>query len=165
MSAVLVMPPAFHQAPAIEPPAPMPLDQLSARMARLLAYWHCRRGDKEMAARADIDPLDMAFALGALVLFDVEGEGQYRYRVYGSDFVDRLRRELTGLSLDSHPEKSQIPLMRRSLNEAVAARRPIARRGAKLVQGEVRRYAGLFLPLSADQCRVDQILMMVELRA
>ncbi len=164
MSAVLVMPAAFHQAPAIEPPAPLPLDQLPARMARLSAYWQVKRGAREMPARADIDPLEMGFALGALVLFDVEGEGQYRYRVYGSDFVDRLRRELTGLSLDGHPEKSQIPLMRRSLDEAVATRRPIARRGAKLVQGEVRRYAGLFLPLSADQCTVDQILMMVELQ-
>lgn len=165
MSAVPVTPAFFHQAPAIEPPVPLPLDQLPARMARLAAYWQVRRGSREMPARADIDPLEMGFALGALVLFDVEGEGQYRYRVYGSNFVDQFRRELTGLSLDGHPEKSQIPLMRRSLNEAVAARRPTARRGTKLVQGEVRRYSGLFLPLSADQRTVDQILMMVELQA
>ena len=164
MSAVLAFP-ASCSSQSPEAPAPLPLDQLSQRMARLMAYWQVQRGDKEMAARADIDPLDMGFALGALVLFDVEGCGQYRYRVYGSHFVDQLGRELTGRSLDSHPEKSQIPLMRRSLNEAVGARRPIARRGSKFVRGDLQRYAGLFLPLSSDRQSVDQILMMVELHS
>ncbi len=165
MSAALAVAPSYFSSPSPEAPRPLPLDQLPQRLARLAAYWQFKRGPKEMAARADIDPLEMGFALGSLVLFDVEGEGQYRYRVYGSQFVDRLGRELTGRLLDSHPEKSQVPLMRRSLGDAVAARRPIARRGSKFVKGELQRYSGLFLPLSADQQAVDQILMMVELHS
>lgn len=65
---------------------------MSAVLARPTLFHQA--GDR--AARADIDPLDMAFAPGALVLLDVAGCGRYRYRVHGSGFVDRLGRELTG---------------------------------------------------------------------
>ena len=38
------------------------------RLQRLYQYWSDKRGERGMPSRADIDPLDMRFAIGNIIL-------------------------------------------------------------------------------------------------
>jgi hypothetical protein len=58
------------------------------------------------------DPLRLRFLLGSLSLLDVEKDPlRFRYRVVGTDIVQRLGLELTGKLLDDHPNPTFRPLL------------------------------------------------------
>ncbi len=62
----------------------------------LYDYWRARERPGALPGRRDIDPIEMKFMLGNLILVDVERApaGQvtdFRYRLIGSNLVDRLQ--------------------------------------------------------------------------
>ena len=51
-----------------------------------------------MQSRADIDPVDIRYAIGNVILIDViDGEPlQFRIRLHGTNLAERVRFDLTG---------------------------------------------------------------------
>lgn len=75
-------------------PAQLPL----SRLARLLTYWQELRGERELPAARDIDPLDFKYALGYIMLLDViDGGADFHYRLYGTEIANAYKRDMQHL--------------------------------------------------------------------
>lgn len=73
-------------------------------LRRLFGYWDEKRQDRPYPARHEVDPLDLRFALGRLILIEVEdGPLRFRYRLYGSEVARQMGFDLTGRYTDQHP--------------------------------------------------------------
>jgi len=85
-------------------------------------------------------------------------DGQFRFRLVGTDITQMIGRDLTGAPVDSHAGNGGAPL------EGVAERvfttaRPIFVTGFfKTALDAVQNVSALFLPLSDDGAHVDMIM-------
>ncbi len=96
-------------------------------LARLYDLWVEKRGSRALPDRHDFGPEPLRPWLGNLVLIDV-GEGrQYRYRLYGSNFVFRFGVEMTNRTVDDLPPE-QAAAIRRDYDAVVASAEPLCRR-------------------------------------
>lgn len=121
------------------------------RLRQLHAYWQEKRGDRPFPARADIDPAEMLFILGDLILFDIEagedGQPRFRYRLFGSNIVQRQGFDMTGKCIDQHPwpgfanraREGYLRLVQTGLPDAIIRREEI--------DGRLFRHQSLLLPL------------------
>jgi hypothetical protein len=132
-------------------------------LRRLHGYWLARRGDRPLPRRADIDPLDLPWLLGDLLLIDVLREPlNFRFRVFGTAIVQMAGFDVTGKTLDQFPLDDMRGPLRTSYEAAVAARRPLA------VSRRFHRdryyfdYESLILPLG-DGDEVSQLLIGTKL--
>ncbi len=101
------------------------------RLRRLYAYWNERRGSRRFPARADIDPLDLTFLMGNMILIDViEGDPPgFFIRLHGTNLAQRAGYELTGKMLNDLPISRVSPagdadLYPRGANRGAVSRRP-----------------------------------------
>ena len=80
-------------------------DIVNPKLQRLYEYWVAKRGDRGLPARADIDPLDMTFVVGNVILVDVSTgtPPRFRIRLHGTTLAQRVGYELTGKMLDELP--------------------------------------------------------------
>ena len=79
---------------------------------QFLALWFAEADAGRPPGKDFLDPLRLRFLLGSLSLLDVEKNPlRFRYRVVGTDVVQRLGVELTGKWLDDHPVASIRPLL------------------------------------------------------
>jgi hypothetical protein len=134
-----------------------------ARLRRLHEYWDQRRAGRTMPARADLDPVEMAFALGYVTLHDVLPEGGYRFRVDATQTAAMFGIDMTGRTLDQYPIPEIREMIRRSLDAVAASARPLR---SDLDYGSPYRhwsYERLILPLSADGTRVDMLMSAVDI--
>jgi hypothetical protein len=138
----------------------MPVDTLGAEvLRRLLAYWQEKRGGAAMPARADISPFDFTYALGDLVLVEVHREPlRFRYRLHGVNLVARDGYDMTGKWLQDHPEPGYRDRILQTWTSVVETGEPHSVVREILVDGRIRRYESLVLPLAADRHRVDMLL-------
>jgi hypothetical protein len=114
-----------------------------------------------MPARRDFDSLDLKYALGKLLLVDVLYRPlQFHFRLVGTELVDRAGFDLTGKSLDAYPDPEFRAFMRQRYTAVVESRRPLCSMQPNLVvDGRVRRYEALLLPLAADGETVDMLMV------
>jgi hypothetical protein len=72
--------------------------ELNAEPLRFLArYWRSHSAHGALPGIDIVDPLALKPALGYIMLLDVLDDGwDYRYRIYGSNIVQRFGRDLTG---------------------------------------------------------------------
>lgn len=71
------------------------------RVLRVYDYWRAKRGSRPAPGRTDIDPLDLADVLPLLNLIDVlPAPPHFRHRVVGTEFIERLGRDITGKYVD-----------------------------------------------------------------
>jgi hypothetical protein len=139
---------------------PTSLDLQDPLLKRLHAYWLEKRGDRAMPARADIDPLEMHFILGSLILVDVLHEPRrFRIRLHGTDLVRRAGYELTGKMLDELPISEFRQFVEGSFAAAAEARVPRAGVRDRVMDGRIYRYEALILPLSSNGGAVDMLLV------
>ena len=139
---------------------PTTLDVHDPLLKRLLAYWLEKRGDRAMPARADIDPLEMRFILGSLILVEVHHEPRrFRIRLHGTDLARRAGYELTGKMLDELPISEFRQFVEGSFAAAVETRIPRSGVRDRLMDGRIYRYEALILPLSSDGGAVDMLLV------
>jgi hypothetical protein len=129
-------------------------------LQRLYQYWAEKRGERAMPSRADIDPLDMRFAIGNLILIDViEGSApQFRIRLHGSNLSERVGFDLTGKMLDALPHPEFRELTRQSFTKVAKTKKPLHAYRDRVLDDRRRHYETLILPLSSDGDRVDLIL-------
>lgn len=136
---------------------------VSPRLRRLHAYWDAKRAGRPMPARADIDPVEIPWILGNLSLIEVNGEGDYRWRLDGTNLSAFFGCEMTGRAISEYPYPAFIDKMRATLDEAVRAGGPsrLVRRFAS--QSQKWDYETLYLPLSGDGQRIDMLMQALEI--
>jgi hypothetical protein len=130
------------------------------KLRRLHQYWESKRAGRKMPSRADIDPLEMSFIIGNLILIDVvEGEPLgFRIRLHGTNLVERVKYELTGKMLDAMPQAEFRELSRRSFTKVSDTGEPLHAHRDRILDGRLWRYETVIMPLSSDDVRVDMLL-------
>jgi hypothetical protein len=129
------------------------------RLRRLLAYWNEKRGAAAMPARADISPFDFTYVLGDVVLAEVLRDPlRFRYRLHGVNLVARDGFDMTGKLLSDHPEPGYRDRIARTWTGVAQTGKPSHALREIAVDGRMRRYESLVLPLGADRTRTDMLL-------
>lgn len=128
-------------------------------IARALAYWRAKRGERLLPSRADIDPLDLSVDLPRVMMAEVSHDPlEFRYRVAGTGTFRVHGEELTG----KHARDLQPPefgaLIHGHYCECVARRAPMLHL-IQLNTGDVATsYARIILPLSSDGQAIDRLM-------
>ncbi len=87
---------------------------------------------------------------------------QFRFRLVGTELVDRAGFDLTGKTLDAYPNPEFRASMRQRYTAVVESRRPLRSVQTDLViDGRLRRYEALLLPLASDGETVDMLMIGV----
>jgi hypothetical protein len=136
-------------------------DIANPKLQQLYAYWLGKRGDRIMPARADLDPIDVRFAIGDIILADViDGTPpRFRIRLHGTNLSERTNFDLTGKMLDDMPAPEFRDLVGRSFRKVVRTREPLHVLADRMLDGRMQRYEAIVLPLSADGKRVDRLIV------
>lgn len=136
-------------------------DIVDTRLRRLYEYWLSKRGGREMPARADLDPIDMAFAIGNVILVDVPDETPPRFfvRLHGTTLSRLVNFDLTGKPLDAMPEPEFRDLSRRSFMKVLRTRQPLHAQADRVLDGRIQRYEAIIMPLSSDGGRIDMLFL------
>jgi hypothetical protein len=131
------------------------------KLKRLYDYWSERRGERVMPSRADIDPLDMTFVMGNIILVDVLDEEPLRFRIrlHGSNLSQRAGYELTGKMLDELPVTEFRALALQSFTHVATTAKPLQSNRDRIIDGRSTRYETIIMPLSSDGERVDRLLI------
>jgi hypothetical protein len=140
---------------------PRPQDCHNEVIRQLLGYWHEKRGARRFPARADLDPLEMRYALGNIVLFDrISGTmpPRFRYRLIGTAVIERDGYDMTGRDVDELPGTQYRQLILSRLAGLIADPAPLVIRNQALYDGRRYDYEVLWLPLAADGMTVDMFL-------
>jgi len=114
-----------------------------------------------MPARSDLDPVDMAFAIGNIILADVLAETPPRFfiRLHGTTLSERVGYDLTGKMLDDMPVPEFRDLSQRSFTKVAATGEPVHALADRLVDERMQRYEAIIMPLSDDGEHVDRLLV------
>jgi len=129
------------------------------RLARLYAYWLDRKGVRRFPARRDLDPVDLRYILGHLLLIDVMPDPvRFRVRLHGSEIAARVHYDLTGKFLDELPDPVYRDYVLRRCDGLVAAGEPLVIRRDRTLDGRPRPYEALWLPFSEDGDNVTMLL-------
>lgn len=130
----------------------------SPDLRRLYGEWNAAATATALPNVTFIDPLRLEYLLGSLVVFDVVGQ-RFRYRLIGTDLVDRRGLDQTGRWLDEHVD----PVAAEVAQEACAlcrdSRRPVRLTFQRLIDGNYYRVEDLLLPLAGLQGAVNRILV------
>jgi hypothetical protein len=142
------------------PQDPAPFDLVDPSLRQLYDYWQARCRGRRMPSRADMDPLEMSFILGHLVLADVLFDPlRFRIRLHGSELVRRVGYELTGKMLDELPASDYRALVEQSFTRVVETRAPAHYLRDRVIDERLRRYEALLLPLSRDERSVEMLMV------
>jgi hypothetical protein len=130
------------------------------RLQQLYDYWSTKRGARKMPSRADIDPLDMTFIMGNVILVDVIAGTPlgFRIRLHGTNLVERVHYELTGKMLDDLPQVQFRDLTRKNFTKVAKTAEPLRALNDRVLDDQLARYETVILPLSGDDTRVDMLL-------
>jgi hypothetical protein len=130
------------------------------KLRQLFDYWSAKCGERKMPSRADIDPLEMTFIIGNVILVDVIAGPPlgFRIRLHGTNLVERVHYELTGKMLDELPQVEFRNLTRQSFTKVANSGEPLHALNDRVLDDLSRRYETIILPLSSDGARVDMLL-------
>jgi hypothetical protein len=134
-------------------------------LRRLYAYWDVKRAGRRFPARRDIDPVDLSFVLGWIILLDVTYDPlRFRVRLYGSELAARTEHDLTGVYADEHPWPEFSNYVQSTWTEVVASGKPNHGFFDRTLDNRKLRFEALRLPLSSDGERIDMLLVCVRYR-
>jgi hypothetical protein len=140
-------------------------DIVDPLLRRLYDYWNEKRGGRSMPSRAEIDPVEMRFILGSLLVVDVLREPlRFFVRLHGTELVRRSGYELSGKMLDELPQPQFRALTHRSWAKSVETRAPFHATRDRVLDGRSARYEVLILPLSKSGGDVDMLLVGIRYR-
>ena len=130
-------------------------------LRRLYEYWAEKRGERTMPSRANIDPLDITYIIGNVIMVDVvAGEPpRFRIRLHGTNLAQRVGYELTGKMLDELPVDDFRALAQQSFAWVVSKQLPLHSRRDRIIDGKFARYETVIMPLSDDGERANRLLV------
>lgn len=103
-------------------------DIRSPLLRRLLADWVTACPAADIPDTVFIDPFRLRYVLDALIVVDIvpqpDGSPRFRYRLIGSDIVDRRGRDQTGRWMDENPDPGLVKLATAASHAVLAARQP-----------------------------------------
>lgn len=138
------------------------LEIVDERLRRLHEYWEKERGKRALPARTDINPVELRYLLGHIILLDVLNEPQqFRVRLQGTELERWMGGDLTGKTLDHLPSPQLAAVAQECLAKAIEARGPYHRIGAQIIDDIPRRFEALILPLAADGVAINMLLAAV----
>ena len=135
-------------------------DIADPRLRQLYDYWDGKRGERAMPSRADIDPVEMRFVIGNVILIDVVPGDPLRFhiRLHGTNLSERVRFDLTGKMLDEMPSPEFRALTQHSFTRVATTGQPLHAHRDEILDNRRRQYETIILPLSSDGASVDRIL-------
>jgi len=148
----------------ISPPETFDTQRIqSARLKRFFAYWEAKRGDASCPHRKDLDPLEIPYALGFILIAEAvhEPEG-FRIRLMGGELAERFAIDLTGRQLSEYPEPVYRDLVRRTFKTVLDRRQPVLVQREIVVGTRRHRYEGLNLPLSSNDGKIDTVVACLD---
>jgi hypothetical protein len=131
-----------------------------ARQRRFLEYWNAKRGAHAIPAPADIDPVEIPWALGWLSILTREN-GTYRWRLDGSRLAEFFRVDMTGKWLEEYPDQAFAAQLRADFDRAAATRAPAHGRRRHVDAGHAWTYRALVLPAGADRTTPDTVFQLL----
>lgn len=136
------------------------LDHCSLRTAAIYRYWSKKKCGQKLPRRQDIDPVEMKPWLPGLVLVDVEVPHRLTYRVVGTAVCQHRGFDPTGLSVEEGLYGNVRTEVLENYRIAVDEKSIVFDYDSTPSRsGFAREIGTLFLPLSSDNERVDQILI------
>ena len=138
----------------------------SLRLRRFFAYWEGKRGTAKCPWRKDIDPLEIPYALGFILIAEAvpEPEG-FHIRLMGEEIAERFAIDLTGRGLTEYPEPVYRDLVRRTFEAVLDRRHPVLVQRELVVGSRRHRYEGLTLPLTSDGVEIDTVVSCLDFAA
>jgi hypothetical protein len=132
------------------------------RLRQFIDYLERKRAGRAFVARADIDPLELKFILGNLLLFDVLYDPlRFRYRLVGSHLAARRGFDMTGKLLDEHPDPVVAEAVRRNLVKIIETRAPTLVTVDAPIDNVPGWYESLGVPLSDDGSIINMVVAAV----
>lgn len=129
-------------------------------LQRLYEYWNGKRAGRAFPGREEIDPLELRFMLGSIILLDIEPDPlRFRYRLFGSEIVRRQGFDMTGKYLDQHPWPELAALAKTAYLQVLETKGPTKIRRDGLIGDQYVRHDSLILPLGHE--RVEMLLIGV----
>lgn len=133
--------------------------QLDRKRQRLLDYWQDKRGERDLPARADIDPGDIPDLLPNIYLIDVSYDPNvFRFRLAGTEVIRVFREEVSGKTTDQLEMVALRSLLRSHYEEVIEARAPVADEDVFVDRRKSYAYDWLLLPLSSGGRVVDMLM-------
>jgi len=135
----------------------------SPAIAAGVAYWREKAGTAAMPSRAQIDPVEMRSFLRKILLIDVMENGDFVFRLFGSEITEANRQDLTGRRADATSLGASAPQFLDAYRRTIAARAPVFFVGR--IWWQDRGYVSfeqVILPLSSDGAQVDKLLCIVD---
>lgn len=130
------------------------------RLCRLLDDWHHAALWRGLPDTGFADPLRLRYLLGSLVLIDVVRDGlgrrRFRYRLIGTNIVDRQGKDRTGTWLDRHSESDFSTAALKVCNLVAEQRQPVYAGISRRLLG--RHYPVEFLVLPMGGKQVERII-------
>jgi hypothetical protein len=138
---------------------PAPFALASPELDRLYRYWREKRGPYPMPLRADIDPLEIPYMLGHLMLVDIHGPGRYFVRLHGTEMARRVGYDLTGKMLDALPVPHYRNLALGHFDEVASTGVPHRSLTDRVIDDRLLRYEAAILPLSHRGAVANKLLI------
>jgi len=129
-------------------------------LRQLYGYWLAKKGGRLAPARSDIHPAEMKPFLRHVFLLEVIGTApRFRFRLAGTEVVERYGEELTGRFLDEVDLDEVGSEILGEYERATREAQPVCSRwNYRKHSGHQLRYERLILPLSSDGRTVDMLL-------
>jgi hypothetical protein len=138
-------------------------DALHPRFSRVRAYLETKTAGKRMAARHDIDPIEVPDVLAFINLIDVSWSEpevpRFRFRLLGTRQIRYAGGDFTGKWVEETLSGSSASAAIAAMRRVAVERRPIFGRFAMPVDGrEFVTTERLMFPLSPDDETVNMLL-------
>jgi len=128
-------------------------------LRRLYAYWEERRQGRAFPARRDLDPLDFRYALGHITLLDVLTDPvRFRFRLHGSELVERAGYDMTGKLVDEVPNPTFRTVLVARCRTLLETRQPMRVTDERILGERRFGYEAVWLPLAGDGEHIDMLM-------
>lgn len=137
----------------------------SAVLLQLLRYWRGLLRDGRLPARSDLAPSDMIPLLPWLMLIDILGSGQYRYRLVGTGIVEHVGFDATGMDVEKAYRGGNWPEIAKDYTYVVTQRRPCLTITSVFLKRDdpvPLTYRRLLLPLARDGTNPDMLVGAIQ---
>ncbi len=144
-----------------------PSDIEDAELRELYEYWRSKHRSNRLAARTDIDPIEIPGLLKHIAILEVVGEAEdFVFALAGSRIEDVHERSLKGVSLRQLRDAFEVAPGMDEYVEAVRSREPQYQDASLTVFGKVHWACRcLILPLSSNGESVEALLLGAVFRA
>ena len=129
-------------------------------LKQVVEYWLSKRADRKMPLRADIDPVELYFALGYISLVEVkENPRRFFFRVDGSMQVELFGIDCTGKYLDECFPPDHVRMATASYGAAIDTGQPQYHRRKIVFDHRPLRYEVAILPITSTGDTADMLLV------